>query len=276
MDRKRMRMLRAGASLAAASLAWTGLTTSAQAITTDDDLRPLVVGGQPAAEGQYPWLVAVGSAGDGTPWERQSCGGSVISESVVLTAAHCVEDVADVDDLAVFSGSVDLDSDELVETAVTDVHIAHDYGEPVENANDWALLRLDEPVDADPIEVDVDPAEFEALEAVGWGETGAGSPTVARWVELPFVDDEACSDAYPNAFDSQTMLCAGDLVNGGVDTCGGDSGGPLMAPDDEGGQILVGIVSWGAGCAVPGSPGVYAEVADFNGAMDDVLDDWED
>ncbi|MEU4361095.1 serine protease [Promicromonospora sp. NPDC023987] len=274
---KRNRMIRVGAGLAAATLAWTGLAASAQAATGDDDVRPLVVGGQPAEEGQYPWLVGVGSTGDSTPWDRQFCGGSVITESVVLTAAHCVEDVADDPEaLVVFSGSVDLESDELVETEVADLHIAHDYGEPVDGANDWALLLLDEPVDVEPIEVGVDPAEFETLEAVGWGETGEGFPTVARWVELPFVDDGACSDAYPGEFDAQTMLCAGDLENGGVDTCSGDSGGPLMAPDDDGGQILVGIISWGDGCAVPGSPGVYAEVADFNGSMDDAIDEWED
>jgi secreted trypsin-like serine protease len=271
-------MIRLGAGLAAATLVWTGVTSTAQAAVADDDLRPLVVGGQPAEEGQYPWLVGVGSAGDATPWERQFCGGSVITETIVLTAAHCVEDVSDPEALVVFSGSVDLESDELVETAVDDLHIAHDYGEPVDAANDWALLLLDEPVDVDPIEVGVDPAEFDTLEAVGWGETGAGYPTVAQWVEVPFVDDEACSAAYPGTFDEQTMLCAGDLQDGGVDTCGGDSGGPLMAPDDDGGQILVGIVSWGDadGCALPGSPGVYAEVADFNGAMDDAIDEWED
>lgn len=274
---KRKRMVRLGAGLAAATLVWTGVTSSAQAAISDDDIRPLVIGGQPAEESQYPWLVGIGSSGEGTPSERQSCGGSVITETVVLTAAHCVEDAADAPEgLVVFSGSVDLESDELVETAVADLHLAHDYGEPVDSANDWALLLLDEPVDIDPIEVDVDPAEFETLEAVGWGQTGEGYPTVARWVGLPFVDDEACSDAYPAAFDGQTMLCAGDLQNGGVDTCDGDSGGPLMAPDDEGGQILVGIVSWGDGCALPGSPGVYAEVADFNGSMDDAIDGWED
>jgi len=273
---KRKRMIRLGAGIAAAALVWTGVTASAQAAISDDDIRPLVIGGQPAEEGQYPWLVGVGSSGEGTPWERQFCGGSVITESVVITAAHCVQDVADADELAVFSGSVDLESDQLVETAVADVHVSEDFDDPIDSANDWALLLLNEPVDVEPITLDQDPAEFETLETAGWGDTGGGYPTVAQWVELPFVDDEACSDAYPGAFDDETMLCAGDLENGGVDSCDGDSGGPLMAPAEDGGQILVGIVSWGDGCAQPGSPGVYAEVADFNDPIEQAIEDWAD
>jgi secreted trypsin-like serine protease len=275
VDTKRKRMIRLGAGLAATALLWTGATGTATATVGDDDVRPLVVGGQAAEEGQYPWLVGVGSSGEGSPWERQFCGGSVITESVVITAAHCVQDVADADELAVFSGSVDLESDALVESAVADVHVSEDFDDPIDGANDWALLLLDEPVDVEPITVDQDPAEFETLETAGWGNTGEGYPTVAEWVELPFVDDEACSDAYPGAFDDETMLCAGDLENGGVDSCDGDSGGPLMAPADDGGQLLVGIVSWGDGCAQPGSPGVYAEVADFNDPIEEAIEDWE-
>lgn len=278
MDRKRKHLIRLGAGVAAGlgavALAWTGVAANAEEPEAGGDFETKIVGGEPAAEGQYPWLVGLGYAGDGTPFERQRCGGSVLTETVILTAAHCLEIFDSPDEMVVFSGSVDLESDDLVETAVADFHIAHDYNEPVDLANDWGLILLDEPIDAEPIDVGTEPEEFDVLETAGWGNLGDDTyPAVAQRVEVPFVSDDDCEAAYGDAFDAQTMLCAGDLENGGIDACDGDSGGPIMAEED-GELILVGIVSWGDRCAVAGSPGVYAEVADFNSAIDDVLDDW--
>jgi secreted trypsin-like serine protease len=279
VDRKRKHLLRLGAGVAAGlgavALAWTGIAAYAGEADTGGDLGAMVSGGNPPPEGQYPWLVGLGHAGDGTPFERQFCGGSVITETVVITAAHCLENIESPDDIVVFSGSVDLESDDLVETDVADFHLAHDYNEPVDVANDWALVLLDEAVDVEPIDVGTEPEEFDVLETAGWGNLGDDTyPTVAQRVDVPFVSDDDCEAAYPGRFDAQTMLCAGDLENGGIDSCDGDSGGPIMAPNDDGELILVGIVSWGDECAKPGSPGVYAEVADFNSAIDDVIDDW--
>lgn len=274
MDSKRKHLLRLGAGVAAGlgavALTWTGLAANAEEPEAGGGFEAKIIGGEAAEEGQYPWLVSLVYSDNGAAF----CGGSVIAEDVVITAAHCVERLSGPDDVVVYSGSVDLESPDIVETEVIDIHMAHDYNEPVELANDWALLRLDEAVDVEPIEVGTEPEEFDVLETAGWGNLGDDTyPTVARWVEVPFVSDDDCEDAYAGEFDAQTMLCAGDLEDGGVDSCDGDSGGPIMAPTDEG-LLLVGIVSWGHGCAVAGNPGVYAEVADFNSAIDDVLDDW--
>lgn len=96
----------------------------------------------------------------------------------------------------------------------------------------------------------------------GWGTTSSGGsslPRNLRWVEVPIYDREACNDAYAQYGGvSEQMICAG-LEEGGIDSCQGDSGGPLSANG-----VLVGIVSWGLGCAVAGYPGVYSNVAVLN------------
>jgi secreted trypsin-like serine protease len=279
VDSKRKHLIRLGAGIGAvagaAAITWAGIAANADPAAPEGDFEAQIIGGGPAEEGQYPWLVGLGSAGEGSAYDRQFCGGSVIAEDVVLTAAHCVEETTDPAELVVFSGSVDLESADLVETAVADVHVAEDYNDPIAFANDWALLKLAEPVDVEPIALGTEPTEFDTLEVAGWGDTGEEFPTVAQWVEVPFVSDEDCEAAYPDEVDAATMLCAGDLEAGGVDSCQGDSGGPIMAPAEEGGQMLVGVVSWGYGCAEAGNPGVYAEVADFNDAIDEVIAGWE-
>lgn len=278
MDRTRKQAIRLGAGVAAglgaAAIAWAGIAANAEEpAKPNGDFEAQIIGGGDVTDGQYPWLVGLGSPGEGTPYERQFCGGSVIAEDVVLTAAHCVEESV-AEDLVVFSGAIDLESEDVVETAVADLHVAEDYNDPIAMSNDWALLKLAEPLNVEPIALATEPEEYDLLETAGWGDTGEGFPTTAQWVEVPFVSDEDCEAAYPDEVDAQTMLCAGDLENGGVDSCQGDSGGPIMTPASEE-QVLVGIVSWGYGCAEAGNPGVYGEVADFNDAIEEVLAGWE-
>src|SRR5690606_10876732 len=77
--------------------------------------------------------------------------------------------------------------------------------------------------------------------------------------EVPMVSDEDCSAAYGEEFNSEDMVCAGLLDEGGVDACQGDSGGPLVLDGK-----LAGMTSWGEGCARPGKPGVYGKLTTFS------------
>jgi secreted trypsin-like serine protease len=97
---------------------------------------------------------------------------------------------------------------------------------------------------------------------LGWGRTGEQSPT-SRYLlgaTVPFVADGTCEKAYAE-FAASDMVCAG-FAEGGVDTCQGDSGGPLVA-----GGKLVGVTSWGEGCARKGKPGVYVRVVAYQAAL---------
>jgi secreted trypsin-like serine protease len=78
-------------------------------------------------------------------------------------------------------------------------------------------------------------------------------------VDVPITTDAACTAAYQGDYQPTAMFCAG-VPEGGLDSCQGDSGGPFVV-----GGKLVGIVSWGIGCARPGLPGVYTRVATYAG-----------
>ena len=275
--------------------------------------EPRVVGGSQATIEHYPWqaAVVVDRAKDGgNAHQRQFCGGSLITTSIVLTAAHCVYDSdpdcdprgsvdvclpsdpggdgtkrLDVDDVAVVLGVTKLSiAGEGDEHAVQDV--SYDPGfDPVTFQHDVAYLVLAAPVTTGPAVQTIDIAgEDEAavwapdvpVEISGWGSTFSGGSTVdsLQAATVPIVGDSTCGSAadYGSAFDPATMVCAG-YPEGGVDTCQGDSGGPLEAPLDGGGYRLVGITSWGFGCAEPDAPGVYTRIAQAapDGLRDDVV-----
>ncbi|GAB3996348.1 serine protease [Glycomyces albus] len=277
MDRRIQRLARIGTGLTAAiAIAWAATGAYADPADGDQTSHPFVINGRQAAEGQYPWLVALGHADESaTPHENQFCGGSAVTEQVVLTAAHCV-DWIEPDRFAIYSGSVDLESDDVVATEVAELHVAEDYRSPTTFANDWALVRLAEPINVAPIGLDHGSPGFESFEVAGWGlDENDQYPTVAHWAEVPYVADGPCARSYGGGFDAASMLCAGDLENGEVDSCSGDSGGPLMAADADGEPVLAGIVSWGNDCALAGYPGVYSEVAAFSDAIDGILAAWE-
>lgn len=255
MQNRRKTLTRIGAAVAA-GLGATALTLGATGAYAEDngtnDFEAKIIGGEPAAEGEFPYIVALADANDPS---FNFCGGQLVAEDVVLTAAHCTEGSAPAD-FVVRHGSNDITQTEVYEVADLYVAEGYDGGSMV---NDWALVKLSEPIagaEVVPL-AESDTEDWGTLTVAGWGttESGSGSQDLLK-VDVPYVGDTDCSGAYGSGFDADTMICAGDLAAGGVDSCQGDSGGPLVSADG----VLVGIVSWGEGCAEAGKPGVYANV----------------
>ncbi|OAN48351.1 hypothetical protein A6A03_08185 [Chloroflexus islandicus] len=242
-----------------------------------------IVGGNPVAPGDYPWLVALLIA-EITDEAAAFCGGALIDDggvvtetSWVLTAAHCLADgagnVADPAAIQVLVGQQDLSQATAAQRRdVAEILVHPLYVPDAVLYNDVALIRLATPVTGiTPIRIatPADAARFapgETAYIAGWGnrlpQTGFDFPDVAHKAQAPIVDLTTCNERYDGAL-SSVHLCAGVLPDGGVDTCQGDSGGPLMVSDGSGGFLHAGIVSFGTGCGWPHFPGVYALTAFF-------------
>ena len=218
-----------------------------------------IVGGTVAAIGEFPFIVSLQSKGFG-----HFCGGSLIKKNWVLTAAHCVGERID----SVVIGMHSLKDSRNSESIAVKRVIAHpNYNESTTDY-DFALLELAtesafEPIDLNTSEIDIPAggASFMATVA-GWGVTKEDSyslPNLLQKVDVPLLSHAACNAAYDGAI-TDRMLCAG-YDAGGKDSCQGDSGGPMVATSIDHHRYLIGIVSWGEGCARAGHPGIYSKVS---------------
>jgi Trypsin len=256
--------------------------------------QPRIVGGSESTIAQYPWQAALvtssAKAPDQDAHHRQFCGGSLLTSRIVITAAHCVyhrdpdcnSDVAcqtgdpngdgtqkaDPDDVdVVLSRTTMSNAAEGEELPVEGVSIQDSYDPTYGSSGipdfDVAYLVLAAPAAEPSIKIaGTDESGLWApgstVEISGWGSTSETGDTVdgLRAAAVPMTSDSTCASEYGSNFDPNAMVCAG-FPEGGVDTCYGDSGGPLQAPLGDGGYRLVGITSWGRGCAEPGYAGVW-------------------
>ncbi|GAA2430440.1 MULTISPECIES: S1 family peptidase [Streptomyces] len=215
-----------------------------------------VVGGTQAAQGEFPWMVRL----------SMGCGGSLLTQQIVLTAAHCVSGSGNNTSITATAGVVDLQSASAIKVRSTKVLQAPGYNG---KGKDWALIKLARPINLPTLNIATDTAYNSGTFTVaGWGATreGGGQQRYLRKATVPFVSDASCQQSYGNELVPGEEICAG-YTQGGVDTCQGDSGGPMFRRDNAGAWIQVGIVSWGQGCARPDYPGVYTEVSTFASAI---------
>ncbi|WP_327288341.1 S1 family serine peptidase [Streptomyces sp. NBC_01198] len=240
----------------------------------------VVVGGAPTSTDSEPWVVALGSRERfGSGRSGQFCGGVSVGPRTVVTAAHCfgeealgVTDWRKLPDLRVIAGRTDLSGTTGEELPLSDVWVNPDF-DPTTNAGDVAVITLPQALPDGaviPMAGPADTAPYAAgtqAQVYGWGDTtGQGAyPKSLRTATVDVMADTVCEQAYPGNADGTylraSMLCAG-VSGGGKDACQGDSGGPLVADGR-----LIGLVSWGTGCAEAGFPGVYTRVSAVSGLV---------
>lgn len=217
-----------------------------------------VVGGRLADTAAAPWAIQVSNSQSPDP-TGEWCGGTLVAPNKVVTAAHCLEGESK-STFTLIQGRNDLtDTGTGKESKVASWWINPDYAS--KGTGDVAVITLATPftgVQTLPLNTDAAaPAVGSKATVYGWGNTqGTGPANVFQQVSLPVISDSDCKKSYPE-LNSVGELCAG-YPEGGKDSCQGDSGGPLVANGR-----LVGIVSWGRGCAEAGYPGVYAEVSHY-------------
>ncbi|XP_014270372.1 trypsin-7 isoform X2 [Halyomorpha halys] len=226
-----------------------------------------IVGGEETDINEFPWMVRL------SYFNRFYCGGMLINDRYVLTAAHCVRGFMWFM-IKVTLGEHDrCDKTRKPETRFVIRAFTGDFNY-VSFDHDVAVLRLNAQVPLTdkirPICLPKDPeAMYGGMRAIatGWGslkEDGKLS-CVLQEVEVPVMSNDDCkaNTSYNPKTITDNMLCAG-YDKGKKDSCQGDSGGPLMRERPEDNRFeLIGIVSWGNGCARPGFPGVYTRVTKY-------------
>jgi secreted trypsin-like serine protease len=226
----------------------------------------MIVGGIAAREHEFPWMASMR-----TPTGSHFCGGSIINENWILTAAHCMRGETPSSVRVVVGDHIRNQNNAVRMTlTVAQIEVHPNYG-PLRLVNDVALVRVSTPI---PFSADIQPVcgpeptddfAYRKSSCSGWGTIASGGvccPQELRYVSLNVTTNAFCDAAYASDDISDDMICASDNIGGTErDSCQGDSGGPLVVKDPGTGAFtLVGVVSWGIGCA-SGYPGVYSRVS---------------
>ncbi|XP_030386412.1 trypsin delta/gamma-like protein CG30031 [Scaptodrosophila lebanonensis] len=214
-----------------------------------------IVGGSATTINAHPWQVSL------QRWGSHSCGGAIYSNTIIVTAAHCLPNTVTPSVLRVRAGSsYHFYLGTLSDVAAFKIHPQYSTSTKM---YDIAILRLKTPLNLSGSTMksialaDATPANGASATCSGWGTTSYGGPYASKllYINTHIVSRSECAGSrygYASKI-KDTMICAAETNK---DACQGDSGGPLVSNNK-----LVGLVSWGTGCAQTKYPGVYTDVA---------------
>lgn len=223
-----------------------------------------IVGGHETNPHKYPWMASLADS-DLEPY----CGATLINDRYVLTAAHCLPDTS-VAKMRIILGHHDLKKMRdatVVHASKFIYHFRYQETDPVQKF-DIALVRLKERVNyTDTIHPvclpgrDTPTKDFRQLFVAGWGRIGENQVVSDRLLEavVPEVNMTECYRLLHTSRVTPDHICAGNKT---VDSCEGDSGGPLMT-EVNGRVVQVGVVSWGVACGHRVYPGVFTRISSY-------------
>ncbi|MDQ0833431.1 hypothetical protein QF032_005275 [Streptomyces achromogenes] len=256
---------------------------------------PKIIGGTTTTVARAPWMAQLWYGDDrGTSTTTDDvgffCGGSVVSPTKILTAAHCVKGYNWQAHGYVVTGSAQLMSDDGSLHGGTGTYVRRQWNHPSYSAttidNDIAVLTLETPVRATPIKMttSTDTASYATgtkATLYGWGRTTSATQDLSETLKtavLPMRSDATCSDFYGADYRKGHMVCAGTPATGAdsgtTSACNGDSGGPLIVRNAAGQDRIVGVVSWGVtNCVESGAYSVFSKVSAYVGTAYPRVDD---
>lgn len=227
---------------------------------------PKITGGRPADPNEWPWMAALRRRGPPNAY----CGGVLITNRHVLTAAHCTASFT-ANEISVRLGEYSFSSKN--DTRSRDFRVLeirqHIDFDATTYDNDISVLKLQQAVLFNsyiwPVCMPPTDETYEGYMAIvtGWGTQYFGGPSsdVLMEVSLPIWTKDNCKAAFIERI-SDEVLCAG-APEGGRDSCQGDSGGPLLVQLPNRRWVTVGIVSWGIRCGEKNHPGIYTRVTAY-------------